>query len=294
MTHTEFKITENDTGRRLDRVIRKMLPTLPLSKIYSHIRKGYIRVSGVKCTPGQILKPTDIIQIESSINVTGSSQLLSGNRALTPARKSEINSLNRLIVYKDVDFLVLNKPAGAVVHGKNSLNSSVKKYYHAVQSLSFSVGALHRLDAGTSGLLVFSQSLAGAKAFSKELRDGNILRYYKALICGRFTGSCDVNSAIEGKPAATRITAVRYLPHLDCSLAEIQIFTGRKHQIRIHCSELGFPLYGDGKFNTKKSAARPTGYFLCFYRMVFPNKILQLPSELTCELPAEFQKMLAQ
>lgn len=287
MEFEEFTVGENDANRRLDRVIRKMFPRVPLSRLYALIRTGKIRVNGKKTHQSAILVQGDVVQAYTLIHQSAAPLPSSPRKPVSP---------QLAVLYRDADFLVLNKPRHVLVHGKQSLDSAVKAEYTAAlaqsgkkPSLSFTPGPLHRLDGGTSGILVFSQSLRGAQTFSAALRNGKILRFYTALVVGRFSGQCEFQSPVDGKPAHTVMRRLRYFAAENVTLVEIQIFTGRKHQIRIHCAANGFPLFGDaGEAEKNRNGKKLGGYFLHFSKMQCLEKVLNLPEILFAPLPAYF------
>lgn len=289
-----FTIKENDSNRRLDRIARKMLFNLPLSSVYSAIRNGKILVNNKKVKGNTVVLLNDVLKIETSLLPTKSSIHTAMNKSPDHLK---ITPFKNTILYKDFDFLVLAKKANEIVHGKNSLDEKVKAY-SKTNSLSFTAGALHRLDYGTSGILVFSQSLKGAQEFSKALQEGAINRKYLALVEGCFYGEKMVKTAVEGKQAKTLIREVKVFTEQNTSLVEVKIFTGRKHQIRIHCAEINFPLVGDAlakkKSNIQNGGAKLENYFLHFYKMETHTKILNLPQVITCPLPQSFNDILLQ
>ncbi|MBQ7612077.1 MAG: RluA family pseudouridine synthase [Spirochaetaceae bacterium] len=294
-----FEIQEND-AKRLDKVVRKLLLHLPLSKIYAMIRSGEIRVNGKPKKQNYILQSGDVLQIRKS--VYGEQQRTVHSDAQTKvvlSTKHKKTIAKDSLLYKDKDFLVLAKKHGELVHGKNSLDEIVKGNSQ-VHSFSFKCGALHRLDRGTTGILVFSQSLIGAQTFSQALQSGKIIRKYFALITGHFHEKKKIDISIGGKSAITIIKPLTVFKKVNTSFVEIEIITGRKHQIRIHCANIGFPLLGDIQFadcsdtQAKKNYEQKDNYFLHFYKMETKEKILELPSTLICPLPIRFQKKLIQ
>ncbi|MEL3907667.1 MAG: RluA family pseudouridine synthase [Treponemataceae bacterium] len=315
MKFENFTITENDANRRVDRVVRKMFSSLPLSKIYSLLRTGKIRVNGKKTDKAYLLKVSDTLQVPSKIvnnelenvSMRGSTpnrnfpkkSFKQEHKNFAQAKPKNTSLPNLNVLYKDKDFLVLNKERNVLVHGRQSLDAIVKAEYAQAEnssktfqsSLSFTPGPLHRLDGGTSGIVVFSQSLAGAQNFSEALKQRKVLRFYLALLEGFFSGEKEIVSKIAEKPAKTKIRSLAYFKSKNLTLAEVQIFSGRKHQIRIHCSENGFPLFGDNRFS-KKNKRKSSSYFLHFYKMELTEKILNLPMQIIATPPKAFQKIL--
>lgn len=313
-----FKITENDCGRRVDRVLRKLLSDIPLSRIYAALRKGNIRVNGKKTVNNYILQLNDMLAVNAVLlsqnqkfftrenypvqKTNGESdaeEQLSTKKILQPEKCSSTILTDKNILYRDDDFLILKKQRFELVHGSGSLDEAVKaeyeyalQHHRRAQSLSFQPGPLHRLDFGTSGIVVFSQSLKGAHIFSEQLRNGKVLRFYFALLVGHCPKKAFFHSPISGKSAATKLQLLQYFPEKNLSLVEIQILTGRKHQIRIHCAKNGFPLFGDAQFGTIRKRKTHSAYFLHFYKMECSEKILQLPKSITCPLPEYFSSVL--
>jgi 23S rRNA pseudouridine955/2504/2580 synthase len=175
------------------------------------------------------------------------------------------------ILFESPDFLVLNKPAGLAVHGPDSLDTLVRAYLtpKTPPSLSFRPGPLHRLDKPTSGVIVFSASLAGARRFSALLRERRLSKGYLVLVEGviekegvwedelirdhrrqkTLTGAPveDENA----KHARTRFKPLKVKPPY--TLLQLEPDTGRTHQIRAQAAAHGHPLAGDRKYGSCRS-----------------------------------------
>ncbi|EGC77132.1 RNA pseudouridylate synthase [Treponema denticola F0402] len=241
-----FYIGEDDSGRRLDRVIRKFLGKMPLSGVYSAIRRGKIRVNGKKENGAYLTQKGDEISMDLS---------LFGLTA--PASEDQTNySISKPdVLLKTDDLLFINKRSGELVHGEKSLCEAVLKYFPSKEkSLSFKVGALHRLDKDTSGILAFSQSLKGAQGFSRALQEGKIGKFYIGITEGRPSLS-EFKSIIDGKECLCLIRILDFSKEENLSLVLFNLITGRKHQIRIQCSQFGTPLLNDKKYGSKQKKA---------------------------------------
>jgi 23S rRNA pseudouridine955/2504/2580 synthase len=170
-----------DDGRRLDRILRKALPDIPLSLIHRFLRKGRILADGKPASGDLRVRSGQIITVPLKSTI--------GEKA---RRRSDViaavNSLplSSLIIFENADFLALNKPAGLAAHGDDSLDTLVQAYLapKIPPSLSFRPGPLHRLDKPTSGIIVFSASLAGAQYFSALLQSRQLGKGYLALVEG--------------------------------------------------------------------------------------------------------------
>jgi len=214
------------------------------------------------------------------------------------------------ILWQDNDLLIINKPAGMAVHGAQSLDLAVRQYLENYlsqpdnKSLSFKSGPLHRLDKPTSGIIVFSKSLEGARSFSSLLREGKIQKYYLAIVEGNFNKeevwenlitrdkTCK-KSFISDNNALSAKTTVQPLAvstgRRKFSLIQAQIHTGRTHQIRAQAAARGYPLAGDVKYGGKplsKQTSTARGFYLHAWKMKI-NEIM----EITAPLPAAFQEM---
>jgi 23S rRNA pseudouridine955/2504/2580 synthase len=264
----------NDENRRLDRVLRKFLPGLPLSRVYSLLRKGLILVNGRYAAGDYRLKTGDEIAVpEDLVPVAGSTASL-------PAGTGDLPSIPASwILFEDNRFLVLNKPAGIVVHGKNSLEERVRRYLTGKidPGLSFTPGPLHRLDRNTSGVIFFSKSLAGARAFASSMKAGLVSKIYVAVLDGEMTAPVRWSDTL-ARDSASRVTTVRAAgqegredrdPSVTRAspiaaahgktLALVEISGGFTHQIRAQSASHGHALTGDSKYGGSR---RSGGYIL--------------------------------
>ena len=315
MDFTDFKAGQDDDNRRLDKIIRIFAVQLPLSQIYKLLRKGLIRVNGNKASADYRVKNGDIIQIASF--------LLNENKKEEPSLEKNIITSD-LIVFENEHLIIINKPYDISVHGdNNSLDNQIRHYLRQKdnqsdsKSLSFTSGPLHRLDRKTSGLLVFSKSLKGARWFSENINNHSIQKKYSAIIQGHlnsvqkwndyiFSENEDSNNiksfhtvkcsekelSKDWKYAQSSIEALAYgkLGHQDITLAEITIKTGRKHQIRCQSAFHGFPLLGDiaygGEQINKKELKRD--FYLMASSLLLPENELGLPGELKLDVNKDF------
>jgi 23S rRNA pseudouridine955/2504/2580 synthase len=291
---------EDDDQRRLDRILRKHLPALHLSSLHRLIRKGKITVNGKIVPPGIRVSRGQIIEIPNSAM---EEQLLYREKFEAPAaaalqkkedfsvKNPEENHFSSLrILFEGSGLLILNKPQGIAVHGPQSLDDQVLEYLKPglAHSLSFRPGPMHRLDKPSSGILVFSTNLNGARYFSALLRERKIRKQYLAIVDGIIEGEQTWNDLLvrdedrqktfasednenpngKSKNARTRIITLANNPGHTLILADIE--TGRTHQIRSQCGLHGHPLSGDGKYGGKFQAR---GFLLhaLRFRLVDPS-----------------------
>jgi 23S rRNA pseudouridine955/2504/2580 synthase len=253
-----------DDGRRLDRLLRKALPHLPLSLIHRLLRQGRILVDGKPGAGSLVIQPGVVIVVPASspddeIPDTGQKS------RLRPAARGE-TAVPLEILWQGTDLLAVNKPSGLVMHGPGGLDGLVREYLadKLPPSLSFTPGPLHRLDQPTSGILMFPVTLKGARLFSGLIRERRITKRYLALAEGTMTApeTWEENlirdkqrritlpgipaGRYTGKPALTR--AYPLGSRDGHTLLLLEIGTGRTHQIRAQAAIHGHPLAGDRKY----------------------------------------------
>ena len=306
MDFAEFITGKDDVNRRLDKVIRIFIPSLPLSSIYKALRKGLIKVNNSKCKEDYRIKTNDVIQVAN---------FLVKQEAVTQKKeKPQVELDSSLIIFENEHFLILNKPAGINVHGtgKNeaSLEQLVQDYYNKTRkndSLSFRPGPLHRIDKYTQGLVCFSMSTAGAQWFSKNLTEHNIKKTYVALVEGivkkqeRWTDKIQKSQEKTGRDAfhtmqihnedpingdskecITNVIPINTVKKGEIELTYVNflIETGRQHQIRAQSAWHGHPLYGDTAYGGHKTLDNKGNFYLVAQSLEFPPNELGLPQKI--------------
>jgi len=275
---------ENDKGRRLDRILRKALPDHPLPLIHRLLRQGKVLVNGKPA------KASD--RIDSGVKV---------NIPLKDAPKPQKTSRQLPkpeIIRQESGLIAVNKPQGIAVHGHESLDDMVRSFLaeKLPHSLSFKPGPLHRLDKPSSGIVIFSASLEGARLFSSLMRERKVKKTYIAIIEGKIDKEeiwedslardsekkkTFVSGAEDGKTAVTRIKPLAYEGGYSLIMAEIA--TGRTHQIRAQAASHGHPLAGDRKYGGRKLDG---GLFLHAWKIEF------LEIKITAPVPEKFTEAI--
>lgn len=305
----EIKAAQDDENRRLDRILRKFSPDTPLSHIYRLLRKGDVFINGKKIgVEGARLRVMagDVIAVPDEFSAT---------RNRTSGASSEPSSVppdvRSRVVFENDDLLVVNKSVGVVVHGgaqkQKNLAEMVEAYLADTlpRSLSFKPGPLHRLDQPTSGLVMFSKSLAGARLFATLIRERRIVKRYLALADGRVERTELWRDALVRDSAKRKTFAVeragsdtRASRRAETSIEPVasnsayslilaEIHTGRTHQIRSQAALHGHPLAGDKKYG---GSFLKTGLLLHAYSLEFPSET-ELPV-LKAPLPPAFRQII--
>lgn len=276
-----FKITPNDTGQRLDKFILKVTFNLPKTLMYRYIRQKKIKVNGKRADFNSCLNTGDIV--EMYINDTFFKE-----KSFTVSQ--ELSDLE--IIYEDTNLLALNKPAGMLVHPDE--NQSGETLVHKVQSYlvnkgeysreeenSFAPALANRLDRNTSGLVIAAKNAAALRELNEIIRQKGLGRYYLCAVEGHVNKSEDTITTGYMRDKAIKKTSTGSLGNIgamqthyrlieagrDKSLLEIELITGKTHQIRAHLSGIGHPIIGDKKYGAK--GIKDYGLELCAYKLTF-------------------------
>jgi len=292
----ELKTGPDDAGRRLDRILRKGLPDYSLSLIHRLLRQDKVLVNGKRANPDDRIESGAIIQLKSVVNYD-INKVNDKGRAPPPTLPLPE------ILWRGSGIIVFNKPPGLASHGKASLDTLVKAWLteKLPASLSFSSGPLHRLDRPTSGIIVFSENLQGARLFSRLLRERKVKKTYLAIVEGpvseddewqdELSRDTTLKKTFAGdKTAQTRhaSTIVKALvSDGSYSLIEAHIVTGRTHQIRAQAASHGHPLAGDVKYGGRRISGG--GFFLHAWKMELEEGLEGFPQPLIAPPPEAFR-----
>ncbi|MBK7765061.1 MAG: RluA family pseudouridine synthase [Sulfuritalea sp.] len=294
---TWLEVGEEAEGQRLDNFLLKIAKGVPKSHIYRIVRSGEVRVNKGRVAAEYRLQIGDKVRVPPLRTAERPSQ------AAVPARDFEIS-------WEDEALIVIDKPAGVAVHGGSGVSFGVIEQLRRARPLAKFLELAHRLDRETSGLLVVAKKRMALTRLHDQFRDGGIGKRYLALVKGRWRnelqhvrlpllkyltadGERRVSVNPEGKPSHS---IVRLLARWEnFSLVEVELKTGRTHQIRVHLAHLGFPLAGDDKYgdfslNKDLQKAGLRRMFLHAARLVLPHPLSGAPLELESSLPAELRR----
>jgi 23S rRNA pseudouridine1911/1915/1917 synthase len=305
----EFVVAE-DAGTRLDRVVAAHFPELSRTRVQELIEEGLVLLNGKPAKDSHKVHANDVIRVVPQER---------------PALRAEAEAIPLDVLYEDEDVIAINKPAGMSVHAGagNSHGTLVNALLGRGQALSQSEdplrpGIVHRLDKETSGILLVAKNDFAHARLSEAFRQRSVRKIYLALVQGNMEEDRGrIELAIARDPnRRTRMTAKRalLLPNsrpartdwrvlakiVSTSLLEIQLHTGRTHQIRVHFSALKHPVVGDTLYGAAtqlhvgRTALPSLGRnFLHAAKIGFAQPRTSKPIELSAPLPAELAEYLA-
>ncbi len=287
----ELTIKKNDAGQRLDKFLFKALPDLPGALLYKSIRTKKIKRNRRRTDPAEILCEGDTLQLflseEFFTEQVGATEALIGIRPRLD------------ILYEDKNILLLNKPENVSVHEdegnrNNNLLVHLQAYlyqrgeYDPAAEQSFAPALCNRLDRNTAGILIAAKNAEALRVMNEKIKNREIDKFYLAAVHGapspreatllaylrkdaasNTVRIYDRNPPRDAKEIKTRYRTLSVRGEL--ALLEVELLTGRTHQIRAHMAHLGHPLLGEGKYGINR-ADRARGYrsqALCSYRLRF-------------------------
>jgi 23S rRNA pseudouridine1911/1915/1917 synthase len=310
MATQTITVPDDSDGLRLDRFLVSLMPEQSRSQIQRLIKDGHVTVAGREAKANQAVKSGQDIVVDAPAPVD-------------PEPQPE--ALPLPILYQDKDLIVVDKPAGMVVHpaAGHSSGTLVNALLHHVDDLSGiggekRPGIVHRLDRGTSGLMVVAKHDASHEELARQFAEREVEKEYTALVWGEVMAGRRIDAAIGRDPAdrkkmasadskrmrrsreaVTRIVRAEHFGRT-LTLAGVAIYTGRTHQIRVHLSAIGHPVVGDplyggvhrrvpGDLRAVTHLERP---FLHAARLVFKHPEDERRMEFHSDLPADLQDVL--
>ena len=278
----ELKIGKNDANQRLDKFLSKALRDMPTSLLYKSVRTKKIKVNRKRATPSQLLLEGDCLQLFISedffADAAADTDLCRTLSSVTP---------NFNIIYEDENILLVDKQPGLSVHedetnSKNNLITQIWAYlykkgeYSPENEQSFAPALCNRIDRNTGGIVIAAKNAQALRIMNEKIKERELKKLYLCAVHGspkpksakieayllkdEKTKTVRVFDKNPPRAAKKIITGYKTLAEKDgLSLLEVELFTGRTHQIRAHLAHIGHPLLGDGKYSQNKND-RAKGY----------------------------------
>lgn len=286
----EFYINKNDAGQRLDKYITKSFPRLPQALMYKYIRSKRIKVNNKRSEISYRLKENDLVSLYI-------------NDEFFEEVKPKYDFLNAgkniKIVYEDENIILIDKPAGILSHPDednytDTAITRIKRYlyekgeYAPDNEMSFAPALVNRIDRNTCGIIIGAKNAEALRILNEKLKNRELHKLYLCVVIGKLKNQSGLiegyleknekqnkvyiseRSTDTSKAIATKYNVLGYKNGL--SLVEVELLTGRTHQIRASFSHLGNPLLGDGKYGTNAQNKQFGGYkkqFLYSYKLAF-------------------------
>lgn len=297
---TLLEVGEEEAGQRVDNYLLRLAKGVPKSHIYRILRSGEVRVNKGRIGADYRIKAGDLVRVPPI-------------RTALPAAKAPIPAREFDVVFEDESIIVIDKPAGVAVHGGSGVSFGVIEQLRRARPQAKLLELAHRLDRETSGLLLVAKKRLALTSLHDMFRSGVVNKRYLALVRGVWRnelqhvrlplekyltaeGERRVAVAPEGKEAHSIVRLrARWKTF---SLVEVELKTGRTHQIRVHLSHLGFPLAGDDKYGDfalnkdlqKRGLKR---MFLHAAHLALPHPLSGAPLEFAAPLPDDLVEFVA-
>ncbi len=286
----QLTIGKNDAGQRLDKFLTKNLPNLPQSLLYKYIRKKRIKVNGKRAEISTRLSEGDVLDLYINDEFFEKPE---------PTYDFLHAGTNLNILFEDKNVLVLDKPVGLLAHPDDreyvdTLIGRVKRYlyekgeYDPEAEQSFTPALVNRIDRNTGGIVLAAKNAEALRVLNQKMKDREIHKFYLCAVHGTPKPSQGLLKGYlwkdekknrvyvykDFKPGSKTIeTKYRVLKSAEnMSLVEVELLTGRTHQIRAHFASIGCPLVGDGKYGNNQNNRKQGGrrkQFLYSYKTVF-------------------------
>ncbi len=304
-SHIKLEITSEHNGMRLDKLLAILMPDYSRNQIQCWIKDAHVSINNKVCQKPKTLVNTDEIIV---INIPETLPLV-----------DEPEDIALSIAHEDEALLIINKPAGLVVHpGAGNRHGTLLNallFYHPELSQLPRAGIIHRLDKDTSGLMMIAKSQPAFHKLTQALALRHIKRYYFAIVKGTINSAGTIDEPIgrhkvhrqkmavthNGKPAQTSWEVTQRLQ--GHSALHLTLHTGRTHQIRVHMQHLGHALLGDQTYNKAKpvmglapalqqSIRNFPRQALHAYELHLQHPISDKTLEIKCDLPQDIQEIL--
>ncbi|MBR0256147.1 MAG: RluA family pseudouridine synthase [Synergistaceae bacterium] len=293
-----LRITRDDDGRRLDRMLRSSFKAITLGEIMKAIRKGAIRVNGVKVRDGSV-------------------HVASGDEVLVPWAMNEERPIKHTgwgkihVIFQGESVLILSKPAGMLVQPDEPNGDSVISRVRGVYA-SNTPAPVHRLDRNTTGVLAVALHGDSLRAMEELFKARRVRKFYMAVTVGQMPDEITVDAPLlkdaDNNTVKVSPGGLKAITHCEClasdgeySLSKLELLTGRTHQARVHTAYIHHPILGDrkyGDFTANRKAKDISRPLLHAHELLFPEDLPESLSEIAgkkfvAPLPDDMKNFIA-
>jgi 23S rRNA pseudouridine955/2504/2580 synthase len=301
-------MSADEAGQRIDNFLMRHFKTVPRSRVYRLLRKGEVRVNRKRVDADYRIQEGDEVRLPP-VRIDGGE---AGHVGLRQPSSSLLELIERAVIFQDKHLLVVDKPAGVAVHGGSGMSFGLIEALRASRPRE-TLELVHRLDRDTSGCLLVARDRATLTALHALIRNSGMHKTYLALVAGswqlgtkridaplstdnRQHGERHVRVAAAGKVSISIFKPVQFFGPL-ATLMEVDIPTGRTHQIRVHASFAGHPLLGDDKYGDRDRNAELKRHglkrtFLHAQSVAFEWPGSGVPFHVSAPLPGELAAVL--
>ncbi len=280
---------EESEAQRIDNFLLRELKGVPKSHVYRVLRSGEVRVNSGRVKPDYRLRIGDRVRLPP---------------IRTAAKPPAARPLDLPVVLEDAALLVIDKPAGVAVHGGSGVSFGVIESLRVSRPQAKFLELAHRLDRDTSGLLIVAKKRSALVELNRMLREGEVRKVYLAVVKGEYAGPREINASLhkyvtgtgerrvaiqeDGMAAVTRVKKLK--ASREFSLLEVELLTGRTHQIRVHLAHAGHPIVGDDKYGDfALNRTLKTRLLLHAAKLSFRHPVSGEPVKLASPPPAQFK-----
>lgn len=322
----EIHIKENEAGQRLDKYLHKYMKEATNSFFYKMLRKKNITLNGKKAEGSEKLNAGDVVELYLADETIDKFRGIVTLKEKDEDAKRAYERFGDLeIIYENKHVLVVNKPSGILTQKAEAIDLSLNEwligYLLAKKEITdedlqtFRPSVLNRLDRNTSGIVICGKTLSGSQKMSELIKNRGIRKFYRLIVKGNLKEAVSLEGYLIKDESTNKVRIVKeaedasyistkYRPiknYREMALAEVELITGKTHQIRLHLSDAGHPILGDYKYGDKnfndryKKKYHIKNQLLHAYRIEFPvidGEFADMSGLiLTAELPEIFNRL---
>ena len=296
MVNYLFKVDDTDSDIRLDTYLSGVFADLSRTKLQSFIKQDAVKVNGKTVKPSYVTRTDDEIVCDFD-NLE--------NIVIQP------ENINIEVVYEDENIAIVNKPSGMLTHPTSTektgtLVNALLYKYDRLSDINgiYRPGIIHRLDRNTSGLLIIAKNNEAHEKYAQMIKDREIEKHYRAIVKGRIEENLKINEPIgrsksqpnkmcvtpDGKPSLTEVSVMELFDN--ATSLDVNLKTGRTHQIRVHLSHIGHPVFNDTLYGFGKMKIKTEEQVLQSYKLKFINPFNNSMVDLQIEEDDKIKRVL--